>query len=152
METTVTLVLPAHCALLAADELTYLDGGALHGLWNDWDPFTFINSFAIYLGSSTITACTSYLIEKHKATGSLSAAFGAAFSAVGKRSLGQKVLLSACGAAAIYAFAYETVVIYSTLSSLYYTIFPRESSEDSDSSSSTGEIDISTLSPIVITI
>jgi hypothetical protein len=151
METTAALVLPAQCSFLAADELTYLDGGALHGLWNDWDPYTFINSFAIMLGGATWTACTNYLIEKHKATGSVSAAFGAAFAAVGRRSAGQKVLMAVCGVAALYALAYQTVVIYSTVSSLYYSIFPRKDSEESDSSSS-GEIDISTLSPILITI
>jgi hypothetical protein len=152
METTATLLLPAHCTFLAADELTYLDGGALHGLWEDWDLSTFINSFAIALGGTTVTVCTDYLIEKHKATGSLSAAFSAAFDAVGRRSLGQKVLLGLCGATALYAFAYETIVIYSTLSTYYYALFPKEGSEESDSSSSTGDIDISTLTPILITI
>jgi hypothetical protein len=152
METTATLVLPAQCSPLAADELIYLDGGALHGLWNDWDPASFINSFAIALGGTTITVCTNYLIEKHKATGSLSAAFGAAFAAVGRRSLGQKVLLGLCGATALYAFAYETIVIYSTLSTYYYAIFPKEGSEETESSSSTDSIDLSTLSPILITI
>jgi hypothetical protein len=150
METTAALVLPAQCSLLAADELTYLDGGAMHGLWNDWSPATFINSFAVMLGGATWTACTNYLIEKHKATGSISASFNAAFAAVGRRSTGQKVMLAMCGAAALYAFAYQTVVIYSTVSSIYYSIFPREGSEESEDSGD--EIDISTLSPIMITI
>jgi hypothetical protein len=149
METTAALVLPAQCSLLAADELTYLDGGALHGLWNDWNVSTFLNSFAVMLGGATWTACTNYLIEQHKATGSVSAAFSAAFTSIGQRPLGQKVLLAACGAAAVYAFAYQTVLIYNTISSFYYSIFPRASSETSDSSD---EIDISTLSPILITI
>jgi hypothetical protein len=106
-----------------------------------------LHGFALILGSSTLTICTNYLITQHKATGSLAAALTAAGAAVARRSLGNQVLLALCGVAALYTFAYQTVVTYSTLSSIYYSIFPKEDSEDTDSS-----IDISSLPSILITI
>lgn len=129
MEMTTALSMPAAFAVIEADELTYLDGGAETGIWRDWSFPNFVHGFVLALGSASITAGSNYILQLLPSQG-----LGGAFSSAGSRfmafSSGQKVLFAACAAAAAYTIWYEVRLIYNTLESIYYTIFPRQQAEE----------------------
>lgn len=129
MEMANTMVLPAGFAVIAEEELTYIDGGAESGLWANWSFKNFIHGFTLALGSATFTACANFILTRIPAVG-LGGAFTAAGTAFAALSAGQYVMFGVCAAAAAYTFWYEVNVVYNVLESIYYTIFPKKEEEE----------------------
>lgn len=125
MEMANAIVMPAGFAVVAQEELTYIDGGAETGLWANWSFSNFIHGFTIALGSATLTTCANYILTRIPTVG-LGGAFAAAGTAFAGLSAGQYVMFGICAAAAVYTFWYEVNVIYNVLESIYYTIFPKK--------------------------
>lgn len=131
MEMANTLVMPAGFAVVAQEELTYIDGGAESGLWANWNLSNFIHGFTLALGSSTLTACTNFILTRIPAIG-LGGAFAAAGTAFTGLAAGQYVMFSICAAAAAYTIWYEFTLVYNTLESLYYKIFPKKEEQEEE--------------------
>ncbi len=129
MEKSNCMVMPAEFAVLTQEELTYIDGGAETGLWANWSFSSFIHGFTLALGSATMTACANYILTRIPTVG-LDGAFAAAGTAFAGLSVGQYAMFGICAAAAAYTFLYEFILVYNTLESLYYAIFPKTTEEE----------------------